>query len=201
MKQNVQKAIEVLNNGGIVIFPTDTAFGIGCRIDNERSVQRLFEIRKRPSTQAMSALVSSVEMAEKYVQISEKVKEQLMKQYWPGALTIILPCDLEKVPHLVRGGGSTLGVRMPNHADLLEIIKEVGVPILGPSANFHGEKTPYSFEDLDKDLIKLVDFVLPGECSMGNVSTVIDCSQKPWKILREGAVSLSHPELVSGSSS
>lgn len=191
MKEDHQKAIQILKDGGIVIFPTDTAFGIGCRIDHEKAVKRLFEIRKRPETQAVSALVSSVSMAQEYLEPIPKEVEQLIKKYWPGALTIVLTCKKEKVLPLVRGGGSTLGVRMPKHAELLKIIQEVRVPILGPSANFHGKPTPYRIEDVDKELIKLVDFVLPGECLGNQVSTVIDCSQKPWNILRQGAVSLS----------
>lgn len=192
MNQQIQKAIEVLKSGGIVIFPTDTAFGIGCRIDDEKAVERLFKLRKRPQNHAMSALVSSLEMAQDYIgPIPQEVIGQLIKRYWPGALTIILQSRIDKVPSLVLGGGSTLGVRMPNHQDVLEIIKGVGVPILGPSANFHGEKTPYLFEDLDSELVKLVDYVFPGECTIKQSSTVIDCSQNPWKVLREGGVSVS----------
>ena len=192
MNEQILESIKFLKYGGIVIFPTDTAFGIGCRIDDEESVERLFQIRKRPETQATPVLVSSLEMAKDYVsEISKEVQEKLIDKYWPGALTIVLPCLTEKVPNLVRGGSNTLGVRMPNNEIALEIIKNVGVPILGPSANFHGEKTPYKFEDLNPELIKLVDYVVPGECGVKEASTVIDCSIDPWKILRNGAVKLS----------
>lgn len=185
------KAVQILRNGSIVIFPTDTAFGIGCRMDHEAAVRRLFEIRKRPETQATPVLVDSIKMAQKYLEpIPDNVRKQLMDKYWPGALTIILRCIIEKVPKLVRGGGETLGVRMPDHRITLELIKGVGVPILGPSANFHGAKTPFRFEDLDKELVQLVDFVLPGECKMKQASTVIDCTGKRWKVLRQGAVEL-----------
>ena len=190
MNQQIQKAIQVLKNGGIVIFPTDTAFGIGCRIDDEKAVERLFKLRKRPQNQAMSALVSSLEMAQDYTgPMPEEVIGQLIKRYWPGALTIILKSN-PSTSLRARGGGKTLGVRMPNHRVILEIIKSVGVPILGPSANFHGGKTPYLFEDLDSELVKLVDYVVTGECSIKQASTVIDCSQNPWKVLREGAIKL-----------
>ncbi len=111
-----------------------------------------------------------------------------MNKYWPGALTIVLESRIDKTPSLVRGGGSTIGVRIPNNITILEIIKKVGVPILGPSANFPGGATPYKFKDLDQKLVSVVDFVVHGDTSVGNVSTVIDCSVKPWKILREGAV-------------
>jgi L-threonylcarbamoyladenylate synthase len=79
---------------------------------------------------------------------------------------------------------------MPNHSIILEIIKKVGVPILGPSANFHGENTPFMFEDLDPKLISLVDYVVKGECSVKQASTVMDSTQTPWKILRQGAINV-----------
>ncbi len=191
MLNNIQRAIKVINDGGIVIFPTDTAFGIGCRIDDKKAVQRLFKIRRRPETKATPVLVSSLEMANEYWQeVPDGVIEKLIKPFWPGALTIVLPCKTGLIPSLVRGGGDTLGLRMPDQENILKIINEVGVPVLGTSANFAGEQTPYKFEDLDPELIKLVDFVLQGECSVKNASTVIDCSVEPWKVLREGAISV-----------
>ncbi len=187
----IDKAVEVLNNGGIIIFPTDTAFGIGCRIDNQSAVKKLFEIRKRPNTQAAPVLVSNLEMVKRYVsQIPENVKEKLIKPYWPGALTIVLPCENEAVDALVRGGTNTIGIRMPGNKQILEIIEKVGVPILGPSANFHGQLTPYEFKDLDRNLVSLVDYVLDGECSVKKPSTVVDCTVSPWNILRKGAIEI-----------
>ncbi|MDO8460999.1 MAG: L-threonylcarbamoyladenylate synthase [bacterium] len=196
MNKDIQKATQILRDGGIVIFPTDTAFGIGCRIDDKKAVERLFKIRKRPLTQATPVLVDSVEMVQEYISsMPSEVKNKLMKKYWPGALTIILPCRIDRVPSLVRGGGKTLGVRMPDNKIIRKIISGVGVPILGPSANFHGEKTPYRLEDLDPKLIKLVDYVfqghpLQGQAFLPSPSTVIDCSVKPWRILRQGAISI-----------
>lgn len=190
MNSDIQKAIEVLSDGGIVIFPTDTAFGIGCRVDREDSIKRLFQIRKRPETQAMSVLVSSVEMAKEYVQnIPQEVQEKLINKYWPGALTVVLNAQ-ESVLKSVTGGGFTVGVRIPNHLATLELINGLGVGLLGPSANFHGEQTPYSMDDLSPELVRLVDYVVPGECIVKEASTVIDCTVAPWKIIRDGAVKL-----------
>lgn len=192
-KDRIKKAIEILKNGGIVIFPTDTAFGIGCRIDDKKAIERLFKIRKRPEDQATPVLVDTLKMAQDFLlPIPKKVVDLLIKPYWPGALTIILPCRIEKVPSLVRGKGNNLGVRIPNHSVAQAIIKGVGVPMLGPSANFHGEKTPYKFEDLNPELISLADYVVPGKCSVCQTSTVIDCSFEPWRILRKGAVEISN---------
>ncbi len=187
----IDRAVEVLKSGGIVIFPTDTAFAISCRIDDETSVKRLFKLRRRPESQATPVLVDTVKMAQDYLEpIPKEVVDKLIEPYWPGALTIVLSCQTEKIPELVRGGGSTLGVRIPNHPVARSIIRNLGIPILGPSANFHGEETPYESDKLNPELIKLVDFVVPGECTTKQASTVVDCSQKPWKILRQGAVKL-----------
>lgn len=185
----VLQAVKILKDGGIVIFPTDTAFGIGCRIDDEDAIKRLFQLRKRPETKAVPVLVSDLHMAEDYVEsVPQDVIDKLVKPYWPGALTIVLQSKTEKILSLVRGGKDTLGVRVPDHLTTLALINGVGVPILGTSANFAGEETPYTFENLDKELVRLVDFVVPGECHTKFSSTVIDCTITPWKILRQGAV-------------
>lgn len=189
MNEEAKRTIEVLKGGGIVIFPTDTAFGIGCRMDDENAVSKLFSLRRRLPEKAVPVLASSVEMVEKYVlEVSDDARN-LMEKYWPGALTIVLKAN-DKVPLLVCGGGDTIGFRIPGNDILQTIIKEVGIPIIGCSANFAGEKTPFEFEELDSELVKFVDFVLPGWCTMKKPSTVIDCSQKPFRVLREGAIDI-----------
>lgn len=191
MNSILDQAITILKQGGIIIYPTDTAFGIGCDMTNSDAVNRLFEIRKRPTNKATPVLVSGISMALEYVTtILPDVKEKLIDPFWPGALTIVLPCITEKVPSLARGGGKTIGVRMPNHEVPLTIINGIGVPLLGPSANFAGEKTPFRLSDIDKELISLVDFVIDGKTNGKTTSTVVDCTKTPWEILRAGGVTL-----------
>jgi len=185
---DLEKAAQIIKEGGIVIFPTDTAYGIGCNLTDEKAVEKLFSIRKRPKTQATPALFNSIDQVKEYLLPFEGKVEDLMRKYWPGALTIILSCKREKVPSLVRGGGETLGVRIPNNKQITELIRLSGVPVLGPSANFHTEPTPYSFEELNPDLVKLVDFVVKGDVVLKEASTVIDCSTFPWKVIRQGAI-------------
>lgn len=185
---DIQKAIGLLKQGGVGIFPTDTIFGIGCRIDDGAALKRLFHIRNRPEEKAVLAVVDSLKMAKEYVIVSQEVKTQLIDIYWPGGVTIVFPCDTKKVPSLARGGGQTLGVRQTTHPILLELIKGVGVPLVAPSANFAGAATPRSFTDIDKELISLVDFAIDLPSEGATPSTIIDCSGKPWKILRQGAV-------------
>lgn len=186
---NTQKAIEVLKNGGVVIFPTDTAYGIGCRMDDETAVKRVFDIKKRLLDNALLVLVDSIEMAEKYVMFYHR-SLIFVKKYWPGGLTVFLPCKKELVPSIVRAGADILAVRFPKHKIIEQIIHEVGVPIIATSANISGESTPYSLDQVDKKLIDQVDYVMDGECTYKQESTIVDCTVNPWKIVRSGAVEI-----------
>ena len=188
MSKNLKEAIDVVKNGGIIIFPTDTAFGIGCRVDDVKTVRKLFELRKRPSSKAVPVLVSSIKMVEEYVEKIDPDVRSLMQKYWPGGLTIVLKCKKGKISNLVRGGGDTIGVRIPAHQTVRELIKKVGVPILGPSANFAEGKTPFLMSDLDPNLVRKVGFVLQGRCKIKESSTVLDVVKKPWRVIRPGAV-------------
>ena len=188
MQNQIQQAIQILQQGGVVIFPTDTAFGIGCRMDDEIAIKKLFSVKERPMNQAVPVLVGSIKMAKEYWEETSSEVENLTHLYWPGALTIVYPCKSEKVSQLVRGEGNLLGLRQPGHPTTLALIQALGVPLIGTSANIHGEPTPFSHLDLDAELLQRVDFVVEGECTICEPSTVLDCSEKPWKVLRQGAV-------------
>lgn len=196
MDNHVREAVQVLAKGGIIIFPTDTAFGIGCRLDKPESVDRLFTIRKRPLTQAMPVLVDSVAMALAYLDNPSDIVRRLMQAHWPGGLTIVAPCRENLVYSPIRGGGKTIGVRQPDHEITAAIIHGAGVPILGSSANFHGKPTPFLFADLDPRLAALADYVVPGAGKGTAASTVVDTTHTPATILRQGAVLLGEDELV-----
>lgn len=192
MQQDLDRAIKILKDGGVVIFPTDTAYGIGCRADDARAVKNLFRIRRRPENKATPVLVSGIEMAEQFVDEIPKDVRKLMEEHWPGGLTIVLPSHNKEIASMVKGGTDTLGVRMPDHKVPLTLVSALGVPLLAPSANFAGEQTPFALEDIDPELIKLVDYLIPGKTKGKQVaSTVLDCTAKPWKILRQGSVEIS----------
>src|SRR3989344_7857718 len=123
MNKSFDTAVRILKNGGIVIFPTDTAFGIGCRVDDAKTVRKLFELRKRPSSKAVPILCSSVRMVREYVETVDPDVHKLMEKYWPGALTLVLSAKTNKVSELVRGGGKTIGIRIPNHRSILRVIR------------------------------------------------------------------------------
>lgn len=186
---NNKDVIDKFKKGKIGIFPTDTAFGIGCRMDNEESVEKVFQIRNRPKEKAVLVLVSSIEMVKKYLdEIPQEVLDNILNKYWPGGVTVILKCKKEKVPSIVRSGGDTLAIRLPLHKEIVSIIEGVGVPIVAPSANISGVDTPYELKDVKENLKNKVDFVLSGVCTMKGVSTIIDCTNKEWKIIRQGVV-------------
>ena len=186
----ITKAVEIVRNGGIIIFPTDTAFGIGCRMDDRRAVDRLFSVRRRPRTHAVPVLVSSIAMALTYFKDPSPVVRRLMDTHWPGALTIVFTCTKNDVYSPIRGGLECIGLRMPDHIVPLSLIDGIGMPILGPSANFHSHPTPYTYDSIDPKLKELADFVVPGECRLGIVSTVVDCTDDPFRIVRQGAIAV-----------
>ena len=186
----MEKAIEVFKKGGVVIFPTDTAVGIGCRIDAVKSVKRVFDIKKRDFNKPLLALVSDMQMVKKYVSISKDIQEKILDKYWPGGLTVFLKCDLKKVPSIVRSGTDSLAVRLPKHVDIRNIIKKIGVPILATSANFSGDVTSYAISEVNKELLSKADFILNGECTFKKESTIIDCTVTPWQIIRKGVVKI-----------
>ena len=188
-------AAKILKAGGVVIFPTDTVYGIGCRYDNKESIDRLYRIKKTPQSQPFPILVSSVNQVRKLAKVP-KAAEKLIKKYWPGALTIILFTrhpERERRICLDSSGApqndtSKVGFRIPNSKVTLDLIDTVGVPIIGTSANFHGQIAPKSFKELDPKIIKLADFVVKGKCKGRVESTVVDATVDPPKILRQGAV-------------
>jgi len=190
LKKKLVEATRILKKGGVVVFPTETAYAIGCRLDNPKAVKRLIKIRERKEGKPFLVLAADLGMAKIYWQKLPLAVETLAQKFWPGPLTIVYFCQKKRVPFLVRAGGETLGIRVPGYGLIRKLVKQVGVPILAPSANFAEKKTPFAFSDLDKKLLKKVDFVLEIPCGgFDKPSTVIDCSQEPFLILREGAIS------------
>ena len=179
-EDQIKEAVKILKKGGIVIFPTDTVYGIGCRFDDKDAISRLYKIKKTPESQPFPILVFDLSQVEKLAVIN-KTGEELIKKYWPGALTIVLQS---------KGGKNKIGFRMPDSSLIKSIIDGVGEPLIGTSANFHGSRAPRSYGEIDPDFIKLADFVLKGECQLEMESTVVDAIGDVPKILRQGAVKL-----------
>lgn len=174
-----QKAAEVLKKGGVIIIPSDSSYGIAALAGNSKAVDRLYQIKKRDPGKPSLIIIGSLEQAEELV-IMTPLAEKLIKQYWPGGLTIILEAKQK---------GATLAVRLPDKAELQQLAREVG-PFILPSANFNGQSTPFSKEAVDPKLLELVDYFLDEPTDGVEVSTLIDARGDKPIILRQGAVLL-----------
>lgn len=187
---SIQNAINTIRNGGVVVFPTDTAYGIGCRMDNVHAVDRIFKIKERSKGNPLLVLVDSIKMAEAYVEIPDDVRRKLLDFYWPGGLTVFFRTKKNKVPDIVTAKTDILAVRLPKDKTLQEMIHAVGVPIIATSANKSGKETPYNAGSVDEDIKRQADMVLDGECTYKKESTIVDTTVSPWKIIREGAIAI-----------
>lgn len=194
----VKQSVRKFREGGVVVFPTDTVWGIGAAVNREDAIRRLYSIKRREKNKPTAVLVSGLTMASEYGVIKGQARK-LAKEHWPGGLTVVVPARRGKVCEIVSGGGGTVGLRVPKHDFLLRILKKLGSGIVAGSANFAGELTPGKFDEISNRLIKVVDFVVdPFEVGGGlNIeaggqkpSTVVDCTVVPFKILRRGQVDL-----------
>ena len=176
--RDLEKAVQILRRGGLVIFPTDTVYGIGCKASDDIAIAKLKRIKG--SLQKFPILISSMAQAYSLAKMSPQVLK-LASHFWPGALTIIL---------WDKNAKEKIGLRMPDSNLIRLIIEKLNSPIIGTSANFHGQKPPKTFKEIDKRLIKKVDFILKGRCKLGVESTVIDATFSPPRIIRRGAIQL-----------
>jgi L-threonylcarbamoyladenylate synthase len=186
--QIISIAIEAVKMGKIIIYPTDTVYGLGTNALNPFYVRRIFKVKDRPLTQALPIAVANLEMAKKLAYIS-KEGEKLIRKFWPGPLTIILK-KKRIIPSIVTSGYAKVGLRAPNHMIPLSIISGSNLPLITTSANKHGGYTPITAEEAIKQIGNEVDLVLDGGKTKVQVpSTVVDLTKKPPVILREGSVS------------
>ena len=189
-----------LKAGKLIIYPTDTVYGVGGIIESEETIENIYKAKERNFKSPLIVLVSDMEKIEKIAYINEKNREKiekLIKRFWPGGLTIILKRK-DNVPDIMVSGGATVGVRMPEHEIALNVISKAGGMLPTTSANISGETTPKSYAELSEKFKSRVDIIVDGgECPIGNASTIIDMSDEP-KILRLGAISVEEIEKVIG---
>lgn len=187
-EQNIRRAGQILRQGGIVAFPTDTVYGLGAVCTDEDAIRKLFEAKGRDAGKPVSILVSSVSQV---LSVAEEVPEKaqrLMEKYWPGALTIILKKKVE-VSDQLSAGRDTIGIRMPDSETACRLIEEAGSPLAAPSANLSGKRSAATAEDVREDLYGRIDMILDGgACPVGLASTVADLTGKEPVILREGVI-------------
>ena len=197
---NYEEIERYLRAGKLIIYPTDTVYGVGGIIESEETIENIYKAKERNFKSPLIVLVSDMEKIEKIAYINEKNREKiekLIKRFWPGGLTIILKRK-DNVPDIMVSGGATVGVRMPEHKIALNIISRAGGMLPTTSANISGEATPKSYAELSEKFKSRVDIIVDGgECPIGSASTIIDMSDEP-KILRLGAISVEEIEKVIG---
>lgn len=179
MKETLRKAIALLKRGKVIAFPTDTVFGIGALLSKPKAIKKIYKIKKRPGTKPLQILIASLQQA-KELGVFNPTALNLAKRNWPGPLTLVVN-KTEKVPKLVTGGSSKVGLRIPNHKTILQLIKKCG-PIVASSANKSEEKPALTAKEVINKLPE-IKFVLPGRVKTKRASKVIDASEK-LKILR-----------------
>jgi L-threonylcarbamoyladenylate synthase len=175
----INEAAAVLKNGGLVAFPTETVYGIAANVLNKDTVDRLYEIKKRPKNKPFSVHIADFDSLKQLGIVFSNDAERVAKRYWPGPLTLVAFNDKK----------DKIGLRVPDNKIAFLLIKKAGVPVIAPSANMSGNKAPVSAEEVLAEMDGCVDIILDGgRTRIGIESTVMDVTEKPFKILREGAI-------------
>jgi L-threonylcarbamoyladenylate synthase len=196
-EEQVELAIEVLKEGGVVAFPTDTVYGIGANAFTEQAVAKIYQIKQRPRHLALPLLISSKADLERVARSVPEIAWRLAERFLPGGLTLVLK-KAAVVPDIV-APGDTVAVRIPDHPIPIALIRGLGVPLIGTSANESGRASPVTAQEVRAQLGNRVDFIVDGgRCRWGVESTVVDVSGEFPRILREGVVPRQEIEALCG---
>ena len=182
----IWEAAEIIRKGGIVAYPTDTVYGLGCDPFNNEAVQRLFKAKERAGG-ALPVLVESLEEAMEIGQFDENAT-RLARRHWPGPLTLVVPAKV-RLPPQVTGSTDTVGLRVPRRGETIDLIKYSGGALVGTSANIAGNPSTKSAEEVLKELESRIDIVLDGGlATLGVESTIVKIDDGHVLILREKAI-------------
>lgn len=184
-QRHLERVAEVLQRDGVIAYPTDTLFGLGCLVSRKKAVDRIQIIKGRDSKKPMSILCSNMEMLCRYTRHLDTPTFRLLKQMFPGPYTAILPASREVPRHLQNK--QTVGLRIPDHPFCQLITDLVGEPIITTSCNRVGEDPLQHAWEIDEELGHLLDLVIDCGQPVGTPSTVVDLSGELPEVLREGA--------------
>ena len=190
-ESELNKIKEILDNDGVIIFPTDTVYGIACNCFSEKAIKKIFDIKKRPENKPINVLSNNLDKIKLVSRnISEKEKF-LIDKYMPGALTIILDKN-EKVSDILTAGLDTIGVRIPKNNISLRILDNVSYPLATTSANISGDSAGIKISDFLKEFDGVVDAIIDGgETDLKVASTIVRVeSDNKLKIIREGTLKI-----------
>jgi L-threonylcarbamoyladenylate synthase len=185
-QEGIKKAVEIIDQGGIVIFPTDTVYGIGCNPYNKKSVERIYNIKSRNISKPFPILVHSKEIAEK-IAFFDEYSKKIAEQFWPGPLTIILKLtdeNLKKSLNVV----DKIALRVPNHKCTLDLLKKCNF-LVGTSANISGQLSSTNPDECLKNIQNYDIFVDGGIIMSKAESTIIEIENEKIKIIRKGSIS------------
>ena len=195
--QDIARAAEILRNGGTVAFPTETVYGLGANALHAYAVERIFVAKDRPHWDPLIVHVSSRIMLDKVATVSAHA-ERLIKAFWPGPLTLLLP-RTKNISDAVTAGRPLVGVRMPAHPIAHALLEATGLPLAAPSANRFGRISPTTAAHVLQDLDGRIDAVLDGGATtVGVESTVLDPNQSPMILYRPGAITAAMLEPIAG---
>ncbi|MGG9991263.1 L-threonylcarbamoyladenylate synthase [Streptococcus suis] len=183
----MDKLQTILENGGAVILPTETVYGLFAQALNEDAVNRVYQLKQRPRDKAMNLNVSNLNDIYFFSQNTPFFLEKLYNRFMPGPLTIILNAN-DNVPFWVNSGLDTVGFRLPNHEQTLRLISETG-PLIGPSANISGNESGKKFSDIQAQFSVDLPGIEDDQALTGIDSTILDLSGQKARILRQGAIS------------
>lgn len=185
----IRIAVEALQHGGLIIYPTETVYGLGVDCENEHAVKNLYRVKKRKEAKPISLIAADIEMVLDYVDKVSDFGRRLMDRFWPGPLTIVFEAETNVNP-LIRGGTSAIGIRVPDNVLCCTLVQQLGRPITSTSANLSGEKECRRIEQIPGGLKSAAEVILDGGKTRGIApSTVISVTADIPEILREGAVS------------
>jgi L-threonylcarbamoyladenylate synthase len=177
--KDIKKASDIIKKNGIIIYPTETVYGIGANVFSDGAIKKVFAIKKRDSYKPISVAVSDFKMMDDLAYMDEK-ERRFIKKLLPGPVTVLLK-KKEKVPDMLTSGKELVGIRYPDHKTTIELIQLAGVPVTSTSANVSGEAPPTKVDDIKIS----ADYILDcGDCE-GEPSTVVDLVNR--KIVRKGA--------------
>lgn len=182
----MEKIKQELEKGGAVVLPTETVYGLFAKALDEKAVDHVYQLKRRPRDKALNLNVASLDDILHFSKNQPPYLQQLVDSFLPGPLTIILEGN-DKVPYWVNSDLMTVGFRMPSHPVTLELIREFG-PLIGPSANISGHASGISFQEILKDFDQEVLGLEDDEYLTGQDSTIIDLSGSKVKILRQGSI-------------
>lgn len=195
----LQEAAKLLHQGKLVVFPTETVYGLGAHAFDRQAVQRIFTVKGRPASNPLIVHIASPEQFDQVTSGCPPLARRLAEQFWPGPLTLVLPKH-PQIPAEVTAGGPTVAVRIPAHPVALALLRIAGVPVAAPSANRSTAISPTRAEHVMSSLGEAVDLILDaGPCPRGVESTVLDVTVDPPRLLRPGPITVPMLESVIGS--